>query len=148
MNSPEPPESRPAGFANATRGGKAMTQSTTRRRHFWLAARDALLGFGIFAVLALAICGGIPGLSNEAAASDALISEALALSSPPGAVTENALIAALVGAPSLAAALPRRIDFVVLAATFALMFAMNLAIMRHLRRVYASPRRSAGRRGR
>jgi hypothetical protein len=37
---------------------------------------------------------------------------------------------------------------VLLGVTFALLFAFNAAVLRHLRRVYASPRRDGWRRGR
>ena len=118
-------------------------------RYLWQAGRDLVTGLAIFGVLAVALCCDITGGTwTSAAASDAVLSQVLELSSPAGPGPENATIAALVNRPTFTAELARPSAITALAIAFALMFTLNLAILRHLRRVYASPRRRGWRRGR
>ena len=116
-------------------------------RYVWQGTRDLAMGFGLFVVLFVGLCGDLTGGTLSASAASG-IAQALALTSPAGPAADNALIAALLNRPTFTAELSRPSTVAVLAATFATMFAFNLAILRHLRRVYASPRRDGWGRGR
>ena len=112
-----------------------------------------MLGLGLFAVLAVGLAGDPRTWSaTSAAASDTAITRAIDMTSPPGPAAENSMVAALLRAPAIAADLAsgpgRGSAILILGLTFSLMFAFNLALWRHLRRVYASPRRGEWRRGR
>lgn len=103
---------------------------------------DAMTGLALFTVLTVAL-GGI---------GDALsVGTALAADSPSldaegvGGVAVAGFLQAASVAPAPAAKLA---VLAVLGAAFASIFAFNLAFARHLRRVYASPRRDGWRRSR
>ena len=110
--------------------------------------RDWVMGLALFAVLAAGFSGEPRSWAlSSADASDRMIAQAIDVTSPPGLRAENAIIAALLrpasdGPPNSRAAM------LILGLTFSLMFTFNLAIWRHLRRVYASPRRGVWGRGR
>ena len=122
--------------------------TTMRARSLRRGLGDWLLGLGLFAVLAVGL-GGDPRTSacSTAAASDTVTTRAIELTSPPGPAAENAMVAALLRGPAPLDDPNRVSALVILGLTFSLMFTFNLAIWRHLRRVYASPRRGEWRRG-
>lgn len=117
------------------------------RRNLWRGLRDLALGAGLFVILSLGLAGHPShGLCSPAAASEGVATVIEAISAG-GAGADDAVVAALTSRVGPARA-GRREELFILGLSFALMFAFNLAIWRHLRRVYASPRRGAWRRGR
>jgi len=122
-----------------------MTVTWFGTKDVWLVARDCLVGIGLFLVLTFGLCGGLPGRSMHAAASDAAILAAQALAAPPDAAAEHALLTALARIPSGGGQI-NAIDFFALGTAFAFLFALNVALLRHLRRAYAIPRPSGRRR--
>lgn len=106
---------------------------------------DAVAGLAIFGC-GLGSLTGLDGWSMAQAAAADLPGSGI------GAVTlvlahdaDGAGLAALLQLRDVAGLLAR---ISVLGLTFATMFAFNMALVRHLRRVYASPRRNGWRRGR
>ena len=121
---------------------------TLRTRRLRRALRDWMLGLGLFAVLATGLAGDPrTWTATSASAADTAIARAIDVTSPPGPAAENAMVATLLRAPALPIDSSRGSAILILGLTFSLMFAFNLEIWRHLRRVYASPRRGAWRRG-
>ena len=114
-----------------------------RSRQVRQAFRDWILGLGLFVVLASGLSGDPRtwGLSN-AAASDQT-AQAIDVTSPPGLGAENSMLAAFLQPPAFTAAASRPVAMTILGLTFSFMFAFNLWMWRHLRRVYASPRRGS-----
>lgn len=98
--------------------------------------RDGLVGLVAFAGIVLVVAGGPDGWSVSSAAASA----PPAVLASPQSIGRIATLAAP-GAGDVART-------VLLGVTFALLFAFNAAVLRHLRRVYASPRRDGWRRGR
>ena len=121
-----------------------MAMVTVQKRMLLDTLRDFLVGLAVFAALCVPFSGQTA--MSSAIASDAVVSQAIEASSPTGVVADNARVAALIRLP-VASPGPHTSTLVILGLTFAVMFTFNLAISRHLRRVYASPRRSAWRRG-
>ena len=113
-----------------------------RSRQVRQAFRDWILGLGLFVVLATGLSGDPRtwGLSNAAASDQA--AQAIDLTSP-GLSTENSMLAAFLQPPAFTAAASRPVAMTILGLTFSFMFAFNLWMWRHLRRVYASPRRGS-----
>ena len=122
-------------------------------RKFLQGIRDSFIGLALFLVLAA-------GLSDDpsrwdissAIASDpisaqisgqALEMSAPALEQPGHPMPEHPMIAAMLQGQRGANAGQTGVAMTILALTFSLMFSFNLAIVRHLRRVYASPRRGS-----
>ena len=127
-------------------------------RQFRQGIRDGFAGLALFLVLATGFSGH-PGRwdVSSAAASDRAAAEAIEMSVPalmqPAFIQpafmqpESPMLAAMFQGRPIAA--PRRsaAAMTILALTFSLMFSFNLALLRHLRRVFASPRRGEWRRG-
>ena len=127
----------------------AMTLRRFKTKSRRAPLRDLVGGLLVFLMLLVA-CGGpgAPWSLSHASAADQIAARAIGITSPAGPGTENAIFAAVLQGP---VATPGRTDPVtmsVLGLTFSLMFAFNLGLWRHLRRVYASPRRGAWRRDR
>ena len=124
-------------------------QIRIRARHVRRALRDWLLGAGLFIVLAAGLAGNPRTWDfTTAAAADRVLTQTLDVTSPPGLQAETALVAALFQPPTSLGASTKGVTLLLIGLTFSFMFAFNLAILRHLRRVYASPRRGGWRRGR
>lgn len=111
---------------------------------FRQALRDATLGILLFLALGPLVATGAETWSITSAAASGGnglpdgLADAIALMP-----AQSASSASLLGhAP------PHVAQILVLATTFAVLFAFNAAVLRHLRRVYASPRRDGWRRGR
>ena len=120
-----------------------------RSATLWRGLRDLALGLALFIGLVAAL--GAPPMGPDTAGfalTDPLIAQAVALGSPPGIEAQNAALSAMVRSPALVRASLQPPMLAILGVSFAVMFAFNLAILRHLRRVYASPRRRGWRRGR
>jgi hypothetical protein len=96
--------------------------------------RDVLLGLGIFLVLAL-VCAGVSVVDGRL-----VFDVAHARFMEPAATAEMVTVA-VDPASAFNRELQRVVTFGLLAVTFALLFAINLGFVRHLRRAYASPRR-------
>lgn len=125
-----------------------MTAGRSRRLRSWL--RDMGLGATIFLLLPL-LAATCQGQNTRWVFDDALAGNGatltLEMSSQSGSMTETAGVTATLLAP--AGALPdahRFTELAVLGFTFSLLVAFNLAFVRHLRRVCASPRRGMWRR--
>ena len=119
-----------------------------RSRRKRQALRDWVLGLGLFVVLAAGLSGDPRSWAlSSAAASDRAVAQAVGVTAPPGLRAENAVIAALLQPSAFSSVSNRPASMTILGLTFSLMFSFNLLIWRHLRRVYASPRRGAWRRG-
>lgn len=125
-----------------------MTASGGRRLRSWL--RDMSLGAAIFLLLPL-LTLACPGQGqrwsfNDALAGDVGATLAIEMSSQAGPVAENALVSAALLSSSTLPDARRLTELAVLGFTFSLLVAFNLAFVRHLRRVCASPRRGVWRR--
>ncbi len=122
---------------------------TPRQRHrVQRIVRDAAVGLAAFWGVAAAT--GLPSQTwtvTRASAADHLAARAIGATSPPGLGSENAILdAVLLGASPVDLHLPNT-TLVAIALTVSLLFAFNIALVRHLRRAYASPRRGGWRRG-
>jgi hypothetical protein len=127
-------------------GKSAVTRG---RAQWWWLVRDVLLGLALFGLLAAALGGAADILSlPRASAADVLAQRALEATAPPGPDTDNAVLNAVIQGTVPTRGRIGPTDFAVLGLTFSLMFAFNLGLWSHLRRVYASPRRGGWRRGR
>lgn len=116
------------------------------RHHLWRGLRDLALGAGLFVVLSLGLAGDPShGLCSPVSASEG-VATAIEAISAGAAGADDAVVAALTSR-AVPARAGRREELFILGLSFAFMFAFNLAIWRHLRRVYASPRRGAWRKG-
>ncbi|MFM9942353.1 MAG: hypothetical protein ACKVP7_22955 [Hyphomicrobiaceae bacterium] len=125
--------------------------ATLRRRR--LRRRQVLrdLGYGLGTFLLLMAVLGAPSDTwtlSRASAADHLAARAIAATSPPSAGSENAVLGAVLHGARPLQRPQQPTAMIVLGLTFTLIFAFNLAFWRHLRRVYASPRRGEWRRGR
>ena len=133
-----------------------MTNRCLRNRGLKGVVADAAFGLGIFVVLAGLFAGG-----DDAAAGPAVISGILAagenarsfvagVALDPATAATSLVTAVLPSEAAIAEKILKNTShltaFLTLAAAFAALFAGNLAFFRHLRREYASPRRSAWRR--
>ena len=115
-----------------------------RARNVRRALRDWVLGAGLFVVLAAGLAGNPRTWDfTSAAAADRVLTQTLDVTSPPGLQAETALVAALLQPPTSLGASTKGATLLLLGLTFSFMFTFNLAILRHLSRVYASPRRGA-----
>lgn len=125
---------------------RARTRRTLRS-----GLRDMALGAVVFLMLPLFL-GVIsspaqPWTMDEAFAGEIIATRAVEVSSPPGPAAENAVMAAALLRPSTMSVRTRRLsELAVLGLTFSLLVSFNLAFLRHLRRVSASPRRDVWRR--
>lgn len=113
---------------------------------------DAGLGLGLFLALAVGLLGASGlGLTAASQASAAEMARVAAFTGPlatnSAIETAAAKPAILVSQPSTGTDADRTGAMVLLAAVFAALFSFNLAFFRHLRRVYAAPRRGGPRRG-
>ena len=112
------------------------------------AVKDWVVGLGLFVILAAGMSGDPRSWAlSSAVASDRAVAQAIEVTSPPSLRAENAVIAALLQPPASMGVANRPVSMAILGLTFSLMFSFNLLIWRHLRRVYASPRRGVWRRG-
>ena len=117
-------------------------QMRIRARNVRRAMRDWLLGAALFLVLAPALAGDPRNWNfSSAAAADRVLTQTLDVTSPPGLQAETALVAALLQPATDIGTASKGVALVLLGLTFSFMFTFNLALLRHLRRVYASPRR-------
>ena len=128
-----------------------MRARTTRKLKRWL--KDMALGAAIFILLPLLALAaprhhaGKAWTFDEAFAGEVIATRAIEVTSPASVIAENAIVGAALMRPAGALLGVRHIsDLVVLGVTFSLLFAMNLAFWRHLRRVSASPRQRVWRR--
>lgn len=126
-----------------------MTARTSRTLKRWL--RDMGVGAAIFLLLPLLALSG-PGQGPRWTLDDALAGEMLAtstveMSSPAGLGAESAVVAAAsLRRDDPLLQMRRFTELTVLGLTFSLLVALDLAFLRHLRRVCASPRRGVWRR--
>ena len=119
-------------------------QAFFRSRQARQVFRDWILGLGLFVVLAAGFSGDPRSWAlSTASASDHGFAQAVDVASPPGLRAENAMIAALLQPAGFVGIASRPATMTILGLTFSFMFAFNLWMWRHLRRVYASPRRGA-----
>lgn len=109
--------------------------------------RDFLLSLAVFVALFAVPYGG-QGNWAPPKASAADIAVVQWLEPPPGLVVEFASISALPRPAGYVGGAERTRAMILLGLTFSLMLTFNLAIWRHLRREYASPRRGVWGRGR
>ena len=116
-------------------------ETRIRARNVRRALRDWLVGAGLFVVLAAGFAGDPRSWTfSSAAAADRVLSQTLDVTSPPGLQAETALVASLLQPPASLGAASKGVTLLLLGLTFSFMFTFNLALLRHLRRVYASPR--------
>ncbi len=122
-----------------------MTRRVRRLRLLKLGARDFLLSFTIFmALFSIPAEGQRHWAPPHASATDLAVVEKL---EPPYGVVVNVGTAVAVPRPAgVIGRAERTRAMILLGLTFSLMLTFNLAIFRHLRRVYASPRRRVWRR--
>ncbi|MDX2154935.1 MAG: hypothetical protein SFW09_00365 [Hyphomicrobiaceae bacterium] len=128
-----------------------MRGKSYRMRGSWL--RDMAIGATLFLCIPVvtlpAVDGGRGWTLSEAFAGETIASRAVEVTAPPGPGADNAIVAVAQLRPAADPLLPRRLsDLAVLGLTFSLLVAFNLAFLRHLRRVSASPRRDEWRRRR
>ncbi len=117
-------------------------QMRFRARNVRRAVRDWLLGAALFIVLAPGLAGDPRSWNfSSAAAADRVLTQTLDVTSPPGLQAETALVAALLQPATDIGTASKGVALLLLGLTFSFMFTFNLAMLRHLRRVYASPRR-------
>lgn len=126
-----------------------MSKGATTTACRWL--RDMALGAIVFLLLPVAALSvGAPKQGwaiSEAIAHEAFYTPPVESQTPPAAVPEQAVVAAVqIIAASDPVEAKRISDTLVLGLTFSLLVACNLAFLRHLRRVSASPRRDEWRR--
>lgn len=122
------------------------TRTTTAIRR-WL--KDITLGAAIFLMLPLlATTISSPRQSwtiNDAFAGEAIATRAIEVTSPPGPLAENAIIAAAQLRPAGSTIHAQRgTELAVLGLTFSLLLACNLALLRQMRRENIASRRKAG----
>lgn len=118
-------------------------QSARGKRVMRKLARDWALGVAVFIALLAGMSGG-SGSWTSAAASDEALANGIEATYLPNAGSEDAANAVLFR-PAVGPKPERGRTLILLGLTFSLMFAFNLTIWRHLRRVYASPRREVWR---
>ena len=126
-----------------------MRARSNRALRRWL--RDVGIGalaFLMLPLIAVSISSTPPHLSvSDAAAGEAIATRAVEVTAPAGPEAENAIVAAAQLRPASDPLLLRRVsEFVVAGLSFSLLFAFNMALWRHLRRVNAAARRK-GRHG-
>ncbi len=117
-------------------------------RRYRTSIRDFIIGLAAFHVPAL-LAIGFPRLCGSASAAtpDSVVARAIDATSPAGTGSENAIMdTVLYGAAAFHVG-PGAKGLLVVALTFSLLVACNLAMLRHLRRVNASQRRNGTRRG-
>jgi hypothetical protein len=103
-------------------------------RKFAVPMRDFMLGLGIFVVVAF-VCTGVSIVDGHIVFD---VAHARFLE-PAG--TAKIVTVAVDPNSAFNREAQRMLTFGLLAVTFALLFAVNLGFVRHLRRAYASPRR-------
>jgi hypothetical protein len=124
-----------------------MRTKTTTAITRWL--KDISLGAAIFLMLPLlATTISNPRQSwsiDEAFAGDVIATRAVEVTSPPGPIAENAIIAAAQLRPAGSTIHAQRgVELAVLGLTFSLLLACNLALLRQMRRENVGSRRKAG----
>jgi len=124
-----------------------MRTRTTIVLRRWM--KDIALGAAIFLMLPLLATTLLdPRQSwtiNEAVAGDVIATRAVEVTSPPGPVAENAIIAAAQLRPAGTTIHARRgTELAVLGLTFSLLLACNLALLRQMRRENSASRRNLG----
>lgn len=112
--------------------------------------RDTIVGVALFLALPAMVHGLAPPKAlwsvNEALAGEVIATRAVEVTSPAGAVAENALVAAAQMRPSEMPLQARRMnDFALLGLSLSLLVALNLAFLRHIRRVSVARRQDVGR---
>ena len=117
------------------------------KRHFRDGLRDLALGSGLFTVLTMGLSGAPRGFSS-AAASDAVAFHGLESDGGQAVTSAASSVAGLFLDAAGAVEFDRLLTVGILGLSFSLIFAFNLALSRHLRREYASPRRGEWGRGR
>jgi hypothetical protein len=102
--------------------------------------RDAVIGFSLFVTISVGLCGMRPWTPPHAAASDVVAARAIEITSLPGPKAENAIVAAASRRPVLPVLDRARMSaMTVLALAFSLIFAFNMALLRHLKTAYVGP---------
>jgi hypothetical protein len=130
-----------------TRRQFALTIQRPRRVRQVL--RDLGVGLAIFLLLLPLL--GVPTdcwSVSRASASDHLAARAIEATSPPGLDSENAVLGAVLFGARPLKLQSQPATLIVIGLTFTVLFAFNLGLWRHLRRVSASPRRGEWRRSR
>lgn len=113
-----------------------------RPRRLRRMARDLALGMTLFIGLATLLGMSCDMWSvSPAAAADHLAAHAIAATSPPGPGSENAVLGAVLYGARPLKLQPQQLSVALVGLTFTVLFAFNLALWRHLRRVSASARR-------
>ncbi|MFV0297095.1 MAG: hypothetical protein ACK5JT_13355 [Hyphomicrobiaceae bacterium] len=107
--------------------------------------RDMLIGGLAFLLVSFALTWqNHPSKSwsiSEAAAGEIIASRAVEVTAPAGAKTENAVVAAAQLRPAADPLLMWKVlEMVIMGMTFSLLFAFNMGLVRHLRRVDATSR--------
>ncbi len=115
---------------------------TRAYRRYRLGLRDFGAGLVAFHGLGL-LASGVSWVCGSARASipDSITARAIDATSPPGTGSENAVMEAVLFGASVLHKEPRAMALLVLGLTLSFLLAMNLALVRHLRRAYAAPRR-------
>lgn len=126
-----------------------MRRKTYRTLRTWV--RDMGLGalaFIAIPALAMTIAPDRDGWAvSEASAGEVIATRAIEVSAPPGAVAENAIVAAAQLRPSGDPMFNRKLrEMAVLGLTLSLLAAFNLALFRHLHRVNMATKRAQVRR--
>ncbi len=105
--------------------------------------RDWLLGLGLFVVMALGLAADHQTWGpSKAAASGTDWSQPHEMATPSAVQPSAVYFAAMYQSPASTGTAGRMTALAILGLTFSLMFSFNLFIWRHLRRVYALPRRT------
>lgn len=117
--------------------------ATPSRKSFRLAARDAMLGLGLFFAFGWGLLGTPSAVYlMGGAASAAELSRVAAFTGPMATADSITQVAARPGTTGSVTTVPgpdRATALTLLAGVFAVLFAFNLAFFRHLRNVYVSP---------
>ena len=116
---------------------------TATSKSLWQLLKDMSTGAAVFSVL-FALATAVPrsGFAfDEALAGEVIATRAIEVTSPPGPVAENAIVAAAQLRPDGVPLQARRTsEWIVLGLTFSLLMGFNLALWRHLRRVNSKAR--------
>ena len=108
----------------------------------WHAVGDALTGLCIWLLAVGALSAGAqPGLWEQGGAEVSSVAEqAVLLSAGFGLVTENAGVGAPLFSTVFGDEARHLPELAILGLTFSLVFAFNMTLVRHVRRIHASPR--------
>jgi hypothetical protein len=122
-----------------------MRKRTSILLRNWL--KDTALGALIFLALPLLAAGVAHPTStlsfDDAFAGEVIATRAVEVTSPPGEVAENAIVAVAQLRPAATPLQAKRTqELIILGFTFSLLAGFNLSLWRHLRRVNAARRRT------